>query len=70
MELLRLHLVQAYRTAEAVTELRRGLGLLNRLGRGLVVVSGDGRIRFMTDQTDRWLDSKTSSGPLGHRSDP
>jgi DNA-binding CsgD family transcriptional regulator len=59
MELLRPHLAQAYRTAEAMTELRRGLGLLDHgvegLGRGLVILSADGRIRFATDQAERWL---------------
>jgi DNA-binding CsgD family transcriptional regulator len=59
MELLRPHLIQAYRTAEAMTELRRGLALLDHgvdgLGRGLVILSADGRIRFATDQAERWL---------------
>jgi DNA-binding CsgD family transcriptional regulator len=59
MELLRPHLIQAYRTAEAMTELRQGLGLLDHgvdgLGRGLVVLGPEGRIRFATDQAARWL---------------
>ena len=60
MNLLRPHLVQAYRTAEVFTELRRGVALLERgpdgLRRGLVVVTGDGRLGFATDRAQRWLD--------------
>ena len=58
--MLRPHLVQAYRTSEAVTELRRGLALLDRdvdgLGYGLVIASGDGCIRFATRQAARCLE--------------
>jgi DNA-binding CsgD family transcriptional regulator len=59
MNLLRPHLVQAYRTAEVLTELRRGITLLERgadgLRRALVVLTGDGRIGFATDRALRWL---------------
>jgi DNA-binding CsgD family transcriptional regulator len=70
LELLRPHLVQAYRTADAVTELRRGVGLVDRLGRGLVVASGDGRIRFATDQAARWLDRYFPGRRAGERLPP
>jgi DNA-binding CsgD family transcriptional regulator len=60
MELLRPHLVQAYRTAEAMSELRGGLTLLDRDvdglgGRGLVILSANGRIRFATRHAEQWL---------------
>ncbi len=60
MELLRPHLVQAYRNAEGVTELRRGLALLDRgvdgLGRGLVMLSADGRIRYASRHAEQWME--------------
>jgi hypothetical protein len=47
MELMLPHLVQAYRNAEGVTELRHGLALLDPgvdgLGRGLVILGADRR---------------------------
>ncbi len=59
MELIRPHLARAYRTAEAMSDLRRGLGLLQHgedgLRRALVVLAADGRIRFATDRADEWL---------------
>jgi DNA-binding CsgD family transcriptional regulator len=60
MEVVRPHMVQAYRTAEAVTELRRALALLDRgidgAGYGLVIASEDGWIRFATHQAARCLE--------------
>lgn len=60
MELLRPHLAQAYRTAEAMTELRRGFGLLGHggegRGRGLVITGADGRVRLATDGAEQCLD--------------
>jgi hypothetical protein len=59
MELLRPHRVQAYQNAEAVTELRRGLALLDHapdgLGRGLVILNAAGRIRYASRHAEQWL---------------
>jgi DNA-binding CsgD family transcriptional regulator len=59
MELLRPHLVQAYQNAEAATELRRGLALLDHAadgaGRGLVILNPAGRIRYASRLAEQWL---------------
>jgi DNA-binding CsgD family transcriptional regulator len=69
MNLVRPHLVQAYRNAEVFTELRRGMALLDRGAdgrrRALVVLTGDGRIGFATDRALRWLDRYFGAGRPG-----
>jgi DNA-binding CsgD family transcriptional regulator len=59
LNLLRPHLVRAYRNAEALTSIQGDLGLLLRgveeLGHALVVVSSDGTIRWHSRQARRWL---------------
>jgi DNA-binding CsgD family transcriptional regulator len=59
LELLRPHLAQAYRNAEAAQKaaatarwLEEGL---ERSARGLVVLGPDGRVRAITDRARRWL---------------
>jgi DNA-binding CsgD family transcriptional regulator len=57
--LLRPHLVQAYRNAEAVTDLRATLDLAGRelatVDRGLIVASPGGRIRVATGEAVTWV---------------
>jgi DNA-binding CsgD family transcriptional regulator len=59
LNLLRPHLIQAYRNAEAMMEQAAVLGALGEgvdsLGRGLVVVSREGRVRFATQSALRWM---------------
>jgi DNA-binding CsgD family transcriptional regulator len=54
LDLLRRHLIQAYRNAQAMTELGAVLVVMGEgvdsLGRGLIVLSRGGRVRFAT----RW----------------
>ncbi|MDQ3834808.1 MAG: helix-turn-helix transcriptional regulator [Actinomycetota bacterium] len=59
LNLLRSHLIQAYRNAEAITRLRRDLTLmaqaLEETDRGVVVLAGDGRVRFCTERARGWI---------------
>lgn len=59
LNLLRPHLVQAYRNAEAVTSVRRDLELLVRgveeLGQALLVVDHDGAIRWQSHRARECL---------------
>ncbi|MBI2902455.1 MAG: helix-turn-helix transcriptional regulator [Candidatus Methylomirabilis oxyfera] len=59
LNLLRPHLIQAYRNAEAMTELAALLATLGEgvdsLGRGLIVVSREGRVRFATRSARHWM---------------
>lgn len=59
MNVLRPHLVHAHRNAEAMTELARVLAVvhegLDRVGRGLIAVSRDGRVRFSTRRVRQWV---------------
>ena len=59
LNLLRPHLIQAYRNAEAVTRLQQeatlmGLGI-EELGRAIVLLHADGRVREMTPRARQWL---------------
>ena len=59
LNLLRPHLVQAYRNAEAVTRLQEEASLFSvaveELGRAIVCLNTDGRARAMTSQARQWL---------------
>ena len=59
LDLLRSHLVQAYRNAESATQLRRDLALLGRAleesDRGVVALTGNGQVRFCTKRAQQWL---------------
>jgi len=59
LNLLRPHLVHAYRNAETFTTIQRDLGLLVRgveeLGHALVVVGSDGTIRWQSRRAREWL---------------
>jgi DNA-binding CsgD family transcriptional regulator len=59
LNLLRPHLVQAYRNAETLTTIQRDLGLLVRgvdeLGHALMVVGHDGTIRWQSRLAQKWL---------------
>lgn len=54
LNLLRAHLIQAYRNAEVVTEVRKSLASLNSAmaftGRGVIVLTTKGRVRLMTNR--------------------
>ncbi len=60
LNLLRPHLVQAYQNAEAVTrlflELTHVKGALERLDRGVVFLSGDGKVQSMTEIARQWME--------------
>jgi DNA-binding CsgD family transcriptional regulator len=59
LDLLRPHLAQAYRNAEAmedaVATASRLEAELSRSARGLIVLGPDGRVRTMTERARRWL---------------
>lgn len=59
LDLLRPHLIQAYRTAEMVTEISGVLGTLDEgmehADLGVVVTSRDGRVQFATRRALQWL---------------
>ncbi len=59
LNLLRPHLIEVYRNAEAMTELTAVLVALGEgvdsLGRGLLVVSRQGRVRFATRSAGQWI---------------
>lgn len=59
LTLLRPHLIQAYRNAEAVTETQRELALLREgmgaLERGVIVLTREGRVRRLTARARQWL---------------
>jgi DNA-binding CsgD family transcriptional regulator len=66
LDLLRPHLIQAYRNAEAFTEGARRLVLLEQAmdagGLGVVILTREEHVRFATPQAQRWL-AKYFSGP-------
>jgi DNA-binding CsgD family transcriptional regulator len=59
LNLLRPHLMQAYRNAEAVTELQQELtqvrGALEKLDRGVIFLSVGGKVQGMTEPAREWL---------------
>jgi DNA-binding CsgD family transcriptional regulator len=59
LNLLRPHLIQAYRNAEAVTRLQQEVTLVERgiaeLGGAIVLLHSDGRVREMTPLARQWL---------------
>jgi DNA-binding CsgD family transcriptional regulator len=59
LDLVRPHLVHLYRSAEAMTRIRRDLALVTRgveaEGHAFVIVGRDGRIRRVTEAAERWL---------------
>ena len=59
LNLLRPHVVQAYQNAEVVTRLERELALITQgeeqLGRGVVIMDAEGRVRVQTSRARRWL---------------
>jgi len=69
LNLLRPHLNQGYRNAEALTRLRADLVLVERgvdaLSRGLVMLTEDGRARSMTGRAREWLLAYFGSGRGG-----
>ena len=69
LNLLRPHLVQAYRNAEAVTQLQQELAAvrqaLEALERGVIVLGRAGRVRLMTPQARRWVAAYFGSRPQG-----
>ena len=71
LNVLRPHLIQAYRNAEVVTEMRHSLASLDTamafIGRGVVVLTAKGRIRLMTERA-RELTARYF-GSVPHRSD-
>ena len=68
LDLLRPHLVQAYRNAEAVTRMREEEAVTGRaldaLPYGLIVLAPDGRVRLLNASAVRLL-TAYYSGPLG-----
>ncbi len=61
LNLLRPHLIQAYRNAETWSELRQENSLLRQAidesNLGMIVVKNTGRIRSMTERARRWLEA-------------
>lgn len=61
LNLLSPHLMQAYRSAEAVTRLQRELTWLRQgldiLGCGIIVLTRAGRVALMTRQAAQWLEA-------------
>ena len=59
LNLLRPHLIQAYRNAEAVSQTRQDLAHVQQAmeaqGWGLIVLSPEGRIRQMTPRAQQWV---------------
>lgn len=59
LNLLRPHLMQAYQNAEAVTQLFLELtqikGALEKLDRGVIFMSGNGKVQSMTGIARRWM---------------
>ncbi|MBI3030563.1 MAG: LuxR family transcriptional regulator [Candidatus Rokubacteria bacterium] len=59
LNLLRPHLVQAYRNAEAVAQMQRELMLVRKgiedLGRGVILLGRKGLVRLMTVRARQWL---------------
>ena len=68
LNLLRPHLIQAYRNAEAVTRMREEDAVTGRaldaLPYGLIVLAGDGRVRLVNAAAARLL-TAYFGGPLG-----
>lgn len=67
LNLLRPHLIQAYRNAESTTRLRRDLALLGQAfeqwERGVVILTANGQVRFCTEQAQRWLSEYFEPSP-------
>lgn len=67
LDLLRPHLVQTHANAEAVTQIRHDVTLLQQLmaanGQGVVILTRDGVVRQTTRQVRAWL-STYFSGPV------
>jgi DNA-binding CsgD family transcriptional regulator/PAS domain-containing protein len=59
LNLLRPHLIQAYRNAEAVTRMHQEAAaarqVLERLNQGVVILTGDGWVRGMNPQARAWM---------------
>ncbi len=59
LNILRLHLIQAYNNAEVATRLRQEAALLkqafNESHSGIIVLTPEGRIQSITDQAGHWL---------------
>lgn len=59
LNLLRPHLMQAYQNAETVTrlllELVRVRDSLEKLDRGVIFLSGNGKVQSMTEMAQRWM---------------
>jgi len=59
LNLLRPHVIQAYRNAEAVTQMQQKLAVvseaLEKLDRGVVVLTRNGRVRLMTARARQWV---------------
>jgi DNA-binding CsgD family transcriptional regulator len=59
LNLLRPHLVQAYRNAETLSMIQRDLGLLvqgvDELSQALIIVGHDGKIRWQSRRALQWL---------------
>lgn len=59
LNLLRPHLIQAYRNAEAVTQMQQELALLrqavDKLDRGVITLTWDGRVRMATSLAQKWV---------------
>jgi hypothetical protein len=59
LDLLRPHLIQAYRNAESATQLRQDRVLLRRTleesDRGVISLTDECRVRFCTEQAQSWL---------------
>jgi DNA-binding CsgD family transcriptional regulator len=59
LNLLRSHLIQAYRNAESATRLGQDLALLSRAleesDHGALVLTGDARVRFCTERARGWI---------------
>lgn len=74
LDLLQPHLAQAYRNSAALSELERDLRLLRRgvegLGRGVVLLTREGRVQAMTAAARRWLDAYFGWSAPGGRSVP
>jgi DNA-binding CsgD family transcriptional regulator len=69
LDFSRLHLLQAQRNADAIARLESEVGLLRRAleaGRGgIVALTRDGRVRFMTDRARALLDNYFGESPRG-----
>jgi DNA-binding CsgD family transcriptional regulator len=68
LNLLRPHLVQAYRNAQAVTRMTQELALVEQgvteLDRGVIVLTREAHVRLITDRARQWVATYFEGGVL------